>query len=544
MSKDESLYDRLKFLQQFKKEIDAEQNMLIEKSLVTPTSPKDVVFATQLLEERNKGVKSFLLDPLNANDAGGYRSRSYLDVSYGTLRSMAKQTGLISAIISTRKEQVSSYSGYSTESIKPGWRIEKAIDNYFDDAEEYADAKKLSREEKREVSQIISFIENCGLKKRLYHGDDFDSFLRKFVDDSLTLDQACFEIVPSQFCKPYEFFCIDGATVRFASPELENETEKLRGYYPYAVQLYQNSIYTEYYPWELCMGIRNPTTNIIYNGYGISELELLIKIVTYILYSESYTGKFFSQGSNPKGIFLAKSTLSEDKIQEFRQTWTSQISGLTGAHKIPILSGTEMEWVDMQKSNTDMEFSNWLDYLARLTCAIFKIDPKELGYNLSSEGNVTYDSSVQEKIIYSKEKGLVPLLRFIEKQLNKYIVYPLSNFKYRFKFTGVDNSDSLIENLDLDKVEKGIMSFGEYRAKHGLPTQIEENDFLLNSTWIQYKQMQAGIQQQQSMMGGGMEGVNSGNEDDNTPSIFSEFTMENPFIRDLEKFAVEKGWKN
>lgn len=544
MSKDESLYDRLKFLQQFKKEIDAEQNMLIEKSLVTPTSPKDVVFATQLLEERNKGVKSFLLDPLNANDAGGYRSRSYLDVSYGTLRSMAKQTGLISAIISTRKEQVSSYSGYSTESIKPGWRIEKAIDNYFDDAEEYADAKKLSREEKREVSQIISFIENCGLKKRLYHGDDFDSFLRKFVDDSLTLDQACFEIVPSQFCKPYEFFCIDGATVRFASPELENETEKLRGYYPYAVQLYQNSIYTEYYPWELCMGIRNPTTNIIYNGYGISELELLIKIVTYILYSESYTGKFFSQGSNPKGIFLAKSTLSEDKIQEFRQTWTSQISGLTGAHKIPILSGTEMEWVDMQKSNTDMEFSNWLDYLTRLTCAIFKIDPKELGYNLSSEGNVTYDSSVQEKIIYSKEKGLVPLLRFIEKQLNKYIVYPLSNFKYRFKFTGVDNSDSLIENLDLDKVEKGVMSFGEYRAKHGLPTQIEENDFLLNSTWIQYKQMQAGIQQQQSMMGGGMEGVNSGNEDDNTPSIFSEFTMENPFIRDLEKFAVEKGWKN
>ena len=25
-------------------------------------------------------------------------------------------------------------------------------------------------------------------------------------------------------------------------------------------------------------------------------------------------------------------------------------------------------------------------------------------------------------------------------------------------------------------------------------------------------------------------------------SIFSDFTTENPFIRDLEKFAVEKGW--
>ena len=88
------------------------------------------------------------------------------------------------------------------------------------------------------------------------------------------------------------------------------------------------------------------------------------------------------------------------------------------------------------------------------------------------------------------------------------------------------------------------MSFGEYRAKHGLPTQIEENDFLLNSTWIQYKQMQAGMQQQQSMMGGVEMGGNSENNDDNTRSIFSEFTMENPFIRDLENFAVEKGWKN
>ena len=106
-----------------------------------------------------------------------------------------------------------------SDSSNPGW-VDKNI-LFFIDTSDLPFI--LSREERREVSQIISFIENCGLKKRLYHGDDFDSFLRKFVDDSLTLDQACFEIVPSQFCKPYEFFCIDGATVRFASPELENE---------------------------------------------------------------------------------------------------------------------------------------------------------------------------------------------------------------------------------------------------------------------------------------------------------------------------------
>lgn len=96
----------------------------------------------------------------------------------------------------------------------------------------------------------------------------------------------------------------------------------------------------------------------------------------------------------------------------------------------------------MQKSNADMEFSNWLDYLSRLTCAIFKIDPKEIGYNLSSEGSVNYESSIQEKLIYSKEKGLIPLLRFIESQINTYIVFPLTNWKYKFKFTGIDNKEA------------------------------------------------------------------------------------------------------
>ena len=73
------------------------------------------------------------------------------------------------------------------------------------------------------------------------------------------------------------FFCIDGATVRFAATDNPTGSPKIRGYYPNAVQLYQGSIWTTYYPWEISIGIRNPSTNIMYNGYGISELELLIK---------------------------------------------------------------------------------------------------------------------------------------------------------------------------------------------------------------------------------------------------------------------------
>lgn len=544
LSSNASLAEQLAALHQQEQEIQAEKDILIEKSLRSPSSPRDVVYATNLLKRREAGgLKSYILDPLSSNDLGGYRNRPFGDVSYSTLRAMAKQTGIVSAIIGTRKEQVAAYSGYSTDELKPGWSIVKNVTNYFGDEVEFEEKKKLSIDDKEEIKKLITFLENCGVKDRMYHFDDFNIFLRKFVEDSLTLDQACFEIVPSEFGTPYEFLMVDGATIRFCDAQIEEEAEEIKGYYPFACQLYQNSIYTTYYPWELCMGIRNPTTNFLYSDYGISELEILVKIITYMLFAEGYTGKFFSQGSNPKGVFLAKGNLSEDKLAEFRQAWTAQVSGVNNAYKIPILSGTELEWVDWYKSNQDMEFSNWLIYLARLICSVFKIDPREIGYNIDADGGgINYESSVQEKLTYSKEKGLIPLLQFIEDKINRYLIYPLSNKKYKFKFTGLDNTQNLIEENDLKKVEKGVMSFQEYRAKHGLPTELEENDFLLNSTWIQYKQMQQG-------MGVGMEMPGMPNmpgqisQQPNNSSIFSSFIEENPFVRDLEAYAIEKGYK-
>lgn len=558
MAKDLSLAERLQFLNQFGEEVQAEKDVLINKAMRSD-NPTDIVFANKMVRERAaQGQKSYLIDPLSTNEFNGYRTRNF-ETGFGALRSMAVKTPLIAAILQTRKEQVAAYNSYSSTSLKPGWKIEKNVENYFNDSAEFEKESALSISDKQEIRKCISFIENCGIVKRSFYGDNFDSFLRKFVDDSLTLDQACFEVIPSQTYKPFEFLMIDGATVRFASGATMDQEGKERGYYPHAVQLYQGtSVANTYYPWELAIGIRNPSTNISYNGYGISELELLTKVVTWILYSEAYNGKFFSQGSNPKGFFLAKGNLTEDKIAEFKQSWTSQVAGLNGAFKIPILSGGDIQFIDTQKSNSDMEFDKWLEYLTKLTCAIYKIDPKELGFDLNNN-TVTYDSSIQEKLTYSKEKGLVPLLKFIEKQINKYIIHPLTDNKFSFRFCGVDNSDQLIEKSDLDKVKDGVMSFKEYRVKYNLPSTIESDDFLLNSTWIQYKQMLNTAQQQQQgqQMGGEEQGgdendFNSliqrqkearGGEEKMEDNVFHSFTIENPFVKDLDNF-VEKAFIN
>ena len=78
-------------------------------------------------------------------------------------------------------------------------------------------------------------------------------------------------------------------------------------------------------------------------------------------------------------------------------------------------------------------------------CCIFKIDSKRIRNNLT-DGGVNYESSVQEKINYSKEKGLIPLLKFIENKINRYLLFLLCHDKFRFKFTGIDNASLIEEN--------------------------------------------------------------------------------------------------
>lgn len=90
------------------------------------------------------------------------------------------------------------------------------------------------------------------------------------------------------------------------------------------------------------------------------------------------------------------------------------------------------------------------------------------------------------------------------------------------------------------------MTFQEYRAKHGLPTEIDENDFLLNSTWIQYKQMQSGqggmgMPGMMPPMGMGVD--NNFNQPESKSSVFSSFMEDNPFVKELEAYAIEKGYK-
>ncbi len=416
---------------------------------------------------RSDGMKSIVLDPLESASSMGYFSKS-TNLSNQMLRAMGRAP-IVAAVRMTRKDQVSEFSVVQPDKYSKGFAIKK----------KGVDEKKLTDRDKTAIENLTKFMLNCGDKGSKWDLDDFDAFLRKVTDDSLTLDAGCFEIIPNRMGQPSQFAAVDAGTFRLADtytndvnpsnkaakkdPYGNDDTKK---YLPSYVQLYMNQIVAEFYPWELCFGIRNPSTNIYANGYGRSELEDLVTTVTAMLNADKYNSATFTRGSSPKGMLLVKKGgLNKDKIAEVRRDWQAMVTGADNNAKTLIMDGESFEWVDLQKTNKDMEYSAFQEYLVKLVCGIYKISPEEIGFPLQgqrSTGMGSKEGGEQEKQ-YSIDKGLKPLLRTIQGWINKFLIGPKTNDQFEFVFVGLEVESAKEEEERLLKAAAVYMTPNQIR---------------------------------------------------------------------------------
>ena len=482
----------------------------LEKALRSE-SPDDMVRASQVLQQIqpkiSQNTKSFFIDPLEFNSNLGYKDKPF-SLTYTTLKRMSK-TPIINSIIKTRKNQVADFAEPQENKYSTGFVIRKKPKGGVE--------QKMDNKDKKIAFAITDFILKGG-NTSLWGCDDFDTFIRKIVDDSLVYDQMTFECVRNRRGQLESFIATDAATFRMSDSYFDKDYnnsffqrnganvwkdrsefgKKVYGYYPAYVQVYQNMKVNEFYPWELCFGIRNPSTSIWANGYGCSELEELINTVTSMLWSDEYNRRFFSQGSAPKGFFRIKGTNNEAALQQFKQQWQSMITGVMQSWKTPVIEA-DVDWIDLQKNNRDMEYSSWIEYLIKIACAVYSIDPSEIGWDISrSNGNGgLFEGSQEQRLKHSKDKGLYPLLKFLQRKINKYIVEQI-NPDYELVFMGL-NGLTIEEELkmDIDKVNS-FMTVNEVREKYEMKP-LEGGDAPNNSIYLQNKNAEMQAQQQNAM---------------------------------------------
>lgn len=477
-------------------------------------------------------IKSVFFDPNSASDGAGYKATKG-GATFYTLQKMG-DISIIKAIINTRVEQVQNFLKFSTDEQKEGFQIRKKR-SIFDEG-----TTDLSDDERRKAEEIVEFLENGGLNDKWETIDNFQDFVRKIVRDSLTIDQLAFECVRDRSFNLRKFKAVDAAMIRLldtADPRFAHAFEQYRwkGYLPRYAMVWNNQILRNpttdqlimYYPWELGYGIRNKSTNILQNGYGTSELETLIEIMTWILWGMQYNGNFFKQGSQPKGFINIKGgNIDNSTLNEFRQAWTQTMRGVQNSHKVPVIQGIDLEWIDLQHGNRDMEFNEWLRFLFILTCSVYRIDPSELGFNFQEQANILGQEGQKARLEHSKSKGLKPLLIFLQNIINKYLVSELIE-DYEFVFTGVEVEDEEKQvKLDGEKLSNGMVSLEDMFQKYSGRDFDPNKDTILNQVYQ--------TAQQSKMMGG--EGMNSFVDGQDNENVFAEYEQqtseeeENPIL--------------
>jgi hypothetical protein len=181
------------------------------------------------------------------------------------------------------------------------------------------------------------------------------------------------------------------------------------------------------------------------------------------------------------------------------------ISGVMQSWKTPVVQA-DVDWIDLQKNNRDMEYSSWMEYLIKLACAIYSIDPTEIGWDISrgSGNSGLFEGSQAERLQNSKDKGLYPILKFIQRKINKYIVDQI-NPEFEFVFMGL-NGMTIEQELEMDiKKLSNFQTINEIRQKWDLPELEVAGDVVENSIFYQAynaNQQQQMQQQQQAQMGG------------------------------------------
>lgn len=494
-------------------------------------------------------IQSVFFDPndISGNGRGFKDSKGVL--SFSVLRRMG-DIHIVKSIVSTRVEQIMNFMDFSEDEQKEGFTIRKKK-SLFSTGDE-----KLTNEDKKKISKIVDFLEKGGWTDKWDNVDSLQEFVSKIMSDSLTLDQLAFEMVRNRMWELQKFRAVDASLIRFLDSVDPRQREgfeqyRFKGHLPrycmvWDEMILHNPITKEpilYYPWELGFGIRNKTSDVRRNGYGVSELETLVNIITWILWGFSYNANFFSQGSQPKGFINIKNpNISNSTLQEFRQAWTQTMAGVYNSHRTPVINGIDLEWVDLQKlSNRDMEFNEWIKFLIIMTCSVYRIDPSELGFNFKESQQIFGQDGQRERLKHSREKGLKPLLIFLQGIITKYIVSELDE-NYEFAFTGIEVEDEEAQvKLDSEKLSSGMVSMQDIFKKYNGRDFDPEKDIILNQIYQGMKQ----AEEQNKMFGASQPGQQPEGvpEDEEDPFAQYKSFNENPIMKPAVDYYLKNLYK-
>lgn len=329
-------------------------------------------------------AKEHVTAPERVNPLGGLRSsRPIVKVQPKQLRNWADTSEWVRAAVNHRRRQVSQ----SQWSIAP---VDPTAD--FD--------------EKLQAVIELMFLHPNSRQKT------FRELIEPVVEDILVLDRGVMEKESNVRGLPIALHLVDGGTIR-TKPFWNGEpTDPRYEWWPggvFRANLLDN---------QIILMMENPTSHRV---DGFSPLEALKETIDADLEARDFNKRMVAQ-TNPTGILNLGENVGTNVVDAFRVYWDAEISG---RKQMGIVGGVKNpQFISMGQTAREMQYMQWQVYLLRKIAAVFGIAPQDLG--------ITFDvnranANTQQEL--SEDRGLKPLLRLIEEQLNTKVIADFTQTK-------------------------------------------------------------------------------------------------------------------
>lgn len=465
---------------------DQEMAKALQKPNVVPFPSK------QVQEGKKEGIQSVWLDDRQVEILGDWYERP-TNFSFDMMRYMVDKTPVLSAVVMTRIRQIKRFCRVNEKGEGPGFQIR---------LKDQGVTSKLGKAERDSISALNGFMTNCGWEQnprqraRLKR-DNFSNFMSKIVRDSLVMDSSPIE---TEYKKNRAlgmdgFYAIDGATIRLCDQNGYRGDDEI-----YALQVVQGNLRTAYTYDDLIYVPRNPRTDVLQGGYGMSETELLVNTVTGFLNAMTYNQKYFDSNAIPKGLLHLSGDYSTEDLVSFKRYWNNMVKGINNAWTLPVMVSKNQEskasFENFGVDVNEIMFAKWMTFLTAIICAIYGIAPDEINFESFTAGTSSLSGSdTEEKLINSKDKGLRPLLSHFEDVITDFIISDFSD-KYEFHWAGLDEKDPQQAWVE----EQALRTTNEARKARGWDELKEDwANAPLNTVTMQpyMAQVNAAIQEQQ-----------------------------------------------
>ena len=389
--------------------------------------------------------------------------------TFGVLRQWGHICEPLAAIQSTRIDQVANFSrpgkrhrGHYSE---PGWIIEMADGDMSATAADLANIKTYS-----------AWVHSCGFcdppvnERPEGWQKGFEPFLRGLVRDRVQLDWVAVRTWPSEVdpgkYPVVAFAAVDAAKIRkrrrlivsvVSNKIVTDEAPKDRRNTSKEITLVKvnadsNVKVEEYSDAEMFTAFARVRTDEESNGYGYSEAEQAVNAITIWCAARDFNKFRFEKNSLPRGVLSILGNMSESQLSAFRKQWRQMVTGLSKSWNIPIVSGqggdgAGLNFIPFDLSPKDMEYGQFTFTVALWLHALYGIHPDETGFSDSNPmSQPMSEASPETNIIHSQDRGLRPLLRWVEDLMNHNLLWKMDPAKrYVFRFVGLSDSTELDE---------------------------------------------------------------------------------------------------